>query len=98
MKLPLFSVAQAPANTEVFAIRTLFTLSASAQKDMLEDSVKRVMIRVLLALATTEPCARMEWMAIPASVSQDIKAGTVSWKWMNVSQIPARMKLHASMR
>lgn len=98
VKLPLFSVAQTPANTEVFAIRTLFTLSASAPMDMLEGSVKRILMSVRPALATMGPYARMKSVAIPASVSQDIKAGTVTWKWMNVSQIPVRTKLHVSMK
>lgn len=98
MKLPLFPVAQTPASTEVFAVRTLFTLSASVLMDMLEGSVKTILMSVLPALATMGPCARMESTAIPASVSQDIKAAIVTWKWMNVFRIPVRMKLRASTR
>lgn len=53
---------------------------------------------VLPALAKMGPCARMELMATPASVSQDIKADTATWKWMNVLQIPARTRLRVLMK
>lgn len=96
MKLPAAPVA--PVSTTGLVPRTLCILCASALLDMLEDSVSWTTTSVLPALATRGQCARMNTMAAPACVALDIKPGIVAWKWVNVSQILAEMRLRASTR